>query len=141
MTQSIEDFRKRFPVLAEKIYLNSCSQGALSQDVEESMLEYLRSWHKDGSPWEMWVDQYEAGRCQFAQLIGAEPEEVALVASASAGVNALASALSFKQRNKVVLGEFEFPTMGHIWLAGAASSRSGRDLRRGGEESPSSGSL
>lgn len=117
MTQSIEGFRKRFPVLAEKIYLNSCSQGALSQDVEESMLEYLRSWHKDGSPWDLWVDQYEAGRRQFAELIGAEPEEVALVASASAGVNALASALSFKQRNKVVLGEFEFPTMGHIWLA------------------------
>jgi selenocysteine lyase/cysteine desulfurase len=117
VTQSIEDFRKRFPVLAKRIYLNSCSQGALSQDVEESMLEYLRSWHKDGSPWEMWVDQYESGRRQFAELIGAEPEEVALVASASAGVNALASALSFKPRNKVVLGEFEFPTMGHIWLA------------------------
>jgi selenocysteine lyase/cysteine desulfurase len=117
VTQSIEGFRKRFPVLAEKIYLNSCSQGALSQDVEEAMLEYLRSWHKDGSPWDLWVDQYEAGRRQFAELIGAEPEEVALVASASAGVNALASALSFKQRNKVVLGEFEFPTMGHIWLA------------------------
>jgi selenocysteine lyase/cysteine desulfurase len=117
VTQSIEDFRKRFPVLAEKIYLNSCSQGALSRDVEESMLEYLRSWHKDGSPWDLWVDQYESGRRHFAQLIGAEPEEVALVASASAGVNALASALSFKQRNKVVLGEFEFPTMGHIWLA------------------------
>jgi selenocysteine lyase/cysteine desulfurase len=117
VTQSIEDFRKRFPVLAEKIYLNSCSQGALSQDVEESMLEYMRSWHKEGSPWETWVNQYESGRRHFAQLIGAEPEEVALVASASAGVNALASALSFKQRNKVVLGEFEFPTMGHIWLA------------------------
>ena len=59
MTQSVEEFRKRFPVLAEKIYLNSCSQGALSLDVEESMLEYLRSWHKEGSPWEMWVDQYD----------------------------------------------------------------------------------
>jgi len=117
VTQGIEGFRKRFPVLAQKIYLNSCSQGALSQDVEQSMLEYLRSWHKEGSPWETWVDQYESGRRHFAKLIGAAPEEVALVASASAGVNALASALSFKQRNKVVLGEFEFPTMGHIWLA------------------------
>jgi selenocysteine lyase/cysteine desulfurase len=117
VTQSIEGFRRRFPVLTEKIYLNSCSQGALSQDVEASMLEYLRSWHKEGSPWEIWVDQYESGRRHFAQLIGADPEEVALVPSASAGVNALASALSFKQRNKVVLGEFEFPTMGHIWLA------------------------
>jgi selenocysteine lyase/cysteine desulfurase len=81
------------------------------------MLEYMRSWHQHGSPWDIWVEQYESGRRQFAQLIGAEPEEVALVASASAGVNALASALSFKPRNKVVLGEFEFPTMGHIWLA------------------------
>lgn len=117
MTQHMEGFRKRFPVLAEKIYLNSCSQGALSLDVEQGMLEYLRSWHRHGSPWDIWVDQYESGRGHFAQLIGAEPEEVALVASASAGVNALASALSFKQRNKVVLGEFEFPTMGHIWLA------------------------
>jgi len=117
VTQHMDGFRKRFPVLAEKIYLNSCSQGALSLDVEQGMLEYLRSWHRHGSPWDIWVDQYESGRGHFAQLIGAEPEEVALVASASAGVNALASALSFKQRNKVVLGEFEFPTMGHIWLA------------------------
>ena len=117
VTESMADFRKHFPVLSEKIYLNSCSQGALSQEVEEGMLQYLRSWHTHGSPWDIWVEQYEAGRRQFAQLIGAEPEEVAIVASASAGVNALASALSFKQRSKVVLGEFEFPTMGHIWLA------------------------
>jgi selenocysteine lyase/cysteine desulfurase len=117
LKQSIAEFRNRFPVLGKKIYLNSCSQGALSQDVEEAMLEYLRTWHEQGSPWDVWIEQYEAGRRRFAQLIGAEPEEVALVASASAGVNALASGLSFHQRNKVVLGEFEFPTMGHIWLA------------------------
>jgi selenocysteine lyase/cysteine desulfurase len=117
LTPSITEFRKRFPVLGKKIYLNSCSQGALSEDVEEAMLEYLRSWHEYGSPWDTWVERYEAGRRRFAELIGAEPEEIALVASASAGVNALASALSFEERNKVVLGEFEFPTMGHIWLA------------------------
>ena len=83
MTLSVEGFRKRFPVLTEKIYLNSCSQGALSQDVEQSMLEYLRSWHREGSPWDTWVDQYESGRRHFAKLIGAEPEEVALVAEGS----------------------------------------------------------
>jgi len=35
----------------------------------------------------------------------------------SAGINSVASALRFDRRKKVVLGEFEFPTMGHIWLA------------------------
>lgn len=110
-------FRARFPILQEKIYLNSCSQGALSHEVEKSIGEWLLSWHRQGSPWDVWVDQYEAARRQFASLINASPEEVAVVASASAGVNSLASALSYKERKKVVLGEFEFPTMGHIWLS------------------------
>jgi len=117
VAQEVSTFRSKFPILQEKVYLNSCSQGALSRDVETAIGEWLQSWHQQGSPWDLWVDQYEAGRRQFAAMINARPEEVAIVASASAGVNALASALSFGQRNKVVLGEFEFPTMGHIWLS------------------------
>ena len=109
--------RSRFPVLRKKIYLNSCSQGALSDKVEAAFQEYLRTWHEHGSPWDLWVQHYEAARAVFARLIGAETDEVALVASASAGANGIASALPFRERNRVVMGEFEFPTMGHIWLA------------------------
>lgn len=109
--------RSRFPVLRKKIYLNSCSQGALSDKVEAAFQEYLRTWHEHGSPWDLWVQHYEAARAVFARLIGAETDEVALVASASAGANGIASALPFLERNRVVMGEFEFPTMGHIWLA------------------------
>jgi selenocysteine lyase/cysteine desulfurase len=109
--------RSRFPILANKLYLNSCSQGALSDTVEEGMREYIASWHAHGSPWDIWVAQYEAARAQFAALIGATSDEVAIVPYASAGINSIASALSFAERKKVVLGEFEFPTMGHIWLA------------------------
>lgn len=111
--------RSQFPVFERKLYLNSCSQGALSRRVETAFGEYLRSWHEQGSPWDLWVEKYEEARGLFAGFIGAEPDEVALVASASAGVNSVASALSFKDRRKVVLGEFEFPTMGHIWLSQA----------------------
>jgi selenocysteine lyase/cysteine desulfurase len=56
-------------------------------------------------------------RNAFAQFIGADPGEVAVIASASAGINAVASSFNFEHRNKIVMGEFEFPTMGHIWLA------------------------
>jgi selenocysteine lyase/cysteine desulfurase len=113
---SISSIRSRFPVFQKKIYLNSCSQGALSGQVEAGFQEFLRSWHEHGSPWDLWVQHYETARAVFARLIGAESDEVALVASASAGVNGIASALSFRERNRVVLGEFEFPTMGHIWM-------------------------
>lgn len=113
----VTSIRSRFPVFQKKVYLNSCSQGALSDKVESAFQHYLQTWHDHGSPWDLWVQHYEAARGIFARLIGAEPDEVALVASASAGVNGVASALSFNDRNRVVLGEFEFPTMGHIWMA------------------------
>ena len=116
-TAAIESVRARFPVFKKKIYLNSCSQGALSDSVEASLLEHIRSWNENGSPWDVWVEQYEAARTAFARFIGAAPEEVAVIPSASAGINGIASALTFGKRKKVVMGEFEFPTMGQIWLA------------------------
>ncbi len=117
MSIEIESARAHFPIFKKKIYLNSCSQGALSDAVEASMQAHIRSWHEDGSPWDRWVEEYEAARTAFARFIGAAPEEVAVVTSASAGINSIASALDFGKRRKVVMGEFEFPTMGQIWLA------------------------
>jgi selenocysteine lyase/cysteine desulfurase len=113
----VAEIRSRFPVFREKIYLNSCSQGALSDAVRGGFDEYLASWDRSGSPWDVWVEEYEATRRTFAQFLGAQPDEVAVVPSASAGINSIASALSFKDRKKVVLGSFEFPTMGHVWLS------------------------
>jgi selenocysteine lyase/cysteine desulfurase len=113
----ILEIRSRFRIFQRKIYLNSCSQGALSDAVEAGLEDYIASWHEQGSPWETWVDHYEAARAAFARFINASPEEVAIVTSASAGINSIASALGFRERNKVVMGEFEFPTMGHVWLA------------------------
>jgi selenocysteine lyase/cysteine desulfurase len=62
------------------------------------------------------VNRYEEARTAFARFINASPDEVAIVTSVSAGINGVASALNFKERKKVVMGEFEFPTMGHVWL-------------------------
>ena len=97
--------------------MNSCSQGALSDAVRGAFDEYLASWDNDGSPWELWVEEYEVARRVFAKFLGASPDEVAVLPSASAGINSIASALSFRERKKVVLGAFDFPTMGHVWLS------------------------
>jgi selenocysteine lyase/cysteine desulfurase len=113
----IREIRSRFNIFKHKIYLNSCSQGALSDAVQAGMEDFIASWHEQGSPWETWVTQYEAARTAFAQFINVSPDEVAIVTSVSAGINGVASALNFRDRKKVVMGEFEFPTMGHVWLA------------------------
>src|SRR5438876_4319259 len=100
------------------------------------MHEYAESWHDAGSPWDMWVDKVEQLRTRFAASIGADREEIAVMPSASAGINAIASALSFGNRSEsllgasdrshVVLGNFEFPTMAQIWLA---QQRRGASIR------------
>jgi selenocysteine lyase/cysteine desulfurase len=115
-TQQVQEIRSRFSIFQQKIFLNSCSQGALSDDVQAGLETYLKSWHEYGSPWELWMERYEQARAAFASFINASPDEVAIVTSVSAGINGVASALSFRERQKVVMGEFEFPTMGHVWL-------------------------
>src|SRR5580658_5054934 len=92
--------RSRFPILREKTYLYNCSQGALSDAVEGGMREYAASWRTSSSPWDEWMEAYEALRAEFARFINAEPDEVAIVTSASAGINPIASALRFDARSK-----------------------------------------
>jgi selenocysteine lyase/cysteine desulfurase len=115
---SPDQFRSRFPIFGRRVYVNSCSQGALSTDVEAAMREHIQSWHDLGSPWDLWVEQVERLRAAFAASIGASRDEIAVMPSASAGINAIASALDFGgPRSHVVIGEFEFPTMAQVWLA------------------------
>jgi selenocysteine lyase/cysteine desulfurase len=112
-----ERCRHRFPIFEQRIYINSCSQGALSDAVRGAYEQYLRDWDEHGAPWEYWVERQEAARNAFAQLINATPEEIGVTTSLSAGVASLASGLRFARRSKVVLTDWEFPTIGQIWHA------------------------
>ena len=112
--------RHRFPIFEQRVYINSCSQGALSDAVRASYEQYLKDWDEKGAPWEYWVERQEAARASFAQLVNAAPDEIAVTTSLSAGVASLASGLRFARRSKVVLTDWEFPTIGQIWHAQAA---------------------
>jgi len=107
--------RVRFPIFEHTTYANSCSQGALSVDVRQAYEEYLAGWDEHGAEWEHWVERADAARGSFARLIGAAPEEVAVITSVSQGVSSLVSALPLEPgRNRIVISEFEFPTVGQI---------------------------
>jgi selenocysteine lyase/cysteine desulfurase len=109
--------RHRFPIFERLVYINSCSQGALSDAVRDSYADYLRDWEEKGAPWDYWVEREDAARAAFAGLVGAAPDEIAVTASISAGVSALASGLRYARRSKIVTTELEFPTIGQIWHA------------------------
>jgi selenocysteine lyase/cysteine desulfurase len=115
--EQISNLRSRFPILRQKTYLYSCSQGALSDAAEDGLRAYAESWRTSTAPWNDWMEVYEAMRAEFASFVNAQPDEIAIVTSASAGINAIANAVQFDRRANVLMGEYEFPTMGQIWLA------------------------
>jgi selenocysteine lyase/cysteine desulfurase len=118
MLHDFKELRSRFPVLERKTYLNSGSYCALADTVKAAINNYMDDRLLVGANWDVWVMKNESVRSLMAQVLRAEPDEIAVTASASAGINALASALDFTgQRNKVVISDFEFPTNAQIWHA------------------------
>jgi len=111
-----EAIRDEFPVFEHTTYLNSCSQGALSHRVRQAYEEYLEGWDENGAEWEHWVERAETARAAFARLLHAEPAEVAVTTSVSQGLNGIVSSLPFERggRPKIVISEYEFPTVGQI---------------------------
>jgi selenocysteine lyase/cysteine desulfurase len=108
--------RGEFPIFEHTTYLNSCSQGALSRRVRRAYEEYLAGWDEHGAEWEHWVERAEAARSAFARLLRADADEIAVTTSVSQGVSAIVSALPFERRGRprIVISEYEFPTVGQI---------------------------
>lgn len=107
--------RDRFPLLEHAVYTSSCSQGALSVDVRAAYEQYLADWDEKGAPWELWVERAESVRDRFARLLNATSDEIAVTTSVSAAVSSLLSGVRHSGgRNKIVMSDFEFPTIGQI---------------------------
>jgi len=132
MEPNFEALRNEFPLLAHKTYLNSGSYCALANDVKAAFEAYMADRLLVGANWDVWVMKNEAVREGMARLLRVTPDEIAVTASASAGLNALASAFDFTgPRNKVVVSDFEFPTSAQIWHAQAGRGAQVVHVHRG----------
>jgi selenocysteine lyase/cysteine desulfurase len=107
--------RGEFPIFETAAYLNSCSQGALSRRVRDAVEGWLAGWDENGAEWDFWVERNETFRTSIAALLHAEADDVAVTTSVSQGVSGLVSALRLDGgRNRIVISEYEFPTVGQI---------------------------
>ena len=115
----VELWRQEFPILKEIIHVGNCSQSAQAKRVRGSIERYLDNWLTIGMDWEYWIKEVFLAKKEFAKMINANEDEIAISTSASEAVASLASGLNFQtgRRKKVVTTEAEFPTVGHVWLA------------------------
>lgn len=138
-------WREEFPILADTTYLNSCSLGALSRRAEQRLRDFRNEWHRYGaSAWyETWMGRLAELRSRVEAMIGAGDGDIALSASVSAALAVVASGIDYRRpaggpgpadtagggtgaggaagsgrlRNRVVVGELDFPTLAYQWMA------------------------
>ncbi len=113
----VASVRAEFPILQRKIYLNSCSLGALSLRAMAYLESFQELWHELGaSAWYgPWWGKLEDLRSHVARFLGAAPAQLALLPSTSAALSVIAESVDYGQRNRVVCTELDFPTLVYQW--------------------------
>jgi len=112
------DVRGLFPVTDRCAYLNCAAVGPLSTPARDAMRRLVDDQWRDGARhYERWFQAYEACREAGARLLGASPDEVALVANTSTGLSTVAQGLHCGRGDNVVIPDREFPANVYPWLA------------------------
>jgi len=111
-------YREEFPIFRRAVYLNSNSLGALGRRSLQARRRFESEWIERGaSAWyDTWLERLDGVRAAFGRTIGAGAGEIALMPSISAGLTAVADALDFGERPRVVTSELDFPTLVYQFL-------------------------
>jgi len=110
--KDIRGIREKFPVTRSKVFLNHCAYSPLSQPV----LDKMRKYNEDLSRFEIVESEYGLGQELFAELIGADKDEIALVQNTSTGLNIVANMLEYPRGSNIVTSDLEYPSVVYPWL-------------------------
>ncbi|MEJ0068220.1 MAG: aminotransferase class V-fold PLP-dependent enzyme [Pseudomonadota bacterium] len=109
--------RRDFPALEHSTYLDVSARGILSRSVRSAIDWQLDDATQHGGRKALWLTQLEATREKFAQLVHAEPDEIAFTKNVSEGLNIIAAGLPWRSGdNVVVAAEAEHPNNVYPWL-------------------------
>lgn len=130
MTDTLLEFRNRFPVLETSTYLISHSLGAMPQPAFDALKEYATVWSTEGIlAWERWLPMVVENGNRIGRLIGAPEGQIVMHQNVSALVSIVLSCFDFAPpRDTVVYTDMTFPT-NHYNLV-ARRARSGLKLRK-----------
>jgi cysteine desulfurase / selenocysteine lyase len=118
MPVDIDRYRSQFPVTESLVYMNHAAVSPLSRRVRDAMVGLLDEVHQRGAEnWQQWVRTYDTARRSLAQLLNADPGEIALTKNTSEGVSTFANGLEWRPGDEIVSIEGEFPSNYYAWKA------------------------
>src|SRR5579859_3600663 len=112
--------RSEFPLLDRCIYFNACSLGPLPRRGAAALARYAQDWDENGTPvWSShWLPLLARFRERIGELLHAPAGSTAIAPSVSVALTTLATGLPLPAgRRKVLIGELDFPTIGHQFLS------------------------
>ncbi len=114
-------YRGEFPIFKDRIYLNTCSLGALGERSRRKVAEFLDQWQSRGAAawYDVWWEALGDLRARYGRIVNARPGEVALAPSISVALSTVAESLDYRRRPRVVITSLDFPTVAYQWLAKA----------------------
>jgi kynureninase len=116
----LQEYRERFPILAETTYLINHSLGAMPAAAEEGVVEYARAWNTRGvRAWEEgWWEMSLTVGDQIARLIGAPPGSVSMHQNVTIAEAVVVSCFGFDgPRRRIVYEEGNFPSVRYLYQA------------------------
>jgi selenocysteine lyase/cysteine desulfurase len=112
-----EHARQCFPITRTRAYLFSGGLAPAATSVREVHDRWTEAWMYDPTtPYAAYLGEWEHARQSFATLIGAEPNEVAIVDHTSRGSNLIVQMLDAPASSNVVIDEYTYPSSIYPWL-------------------------
>lgn len=117
MTDRLSNQRSLFDIPDSIVYLNCASQGPLLRSSCEAGREGVM---RKAQPWDSTdrartIDEIERCRVAYGSLVGAGPDNIALIHSTSYGIKVAAANLPIQSGQKIVVIEDQFPSNFHAW--------------------------
>ncbi|HWB98324.1 MAG TPA: aminotransferase class V-fold PLP-dependent enzyme [Bryobacteraceae bacterium] len=108
--------KQKFPRARQVAYLDTAAEGLPPEDTVEALAEYFRD-KASGSPGRPNLYRAEAEAVEAAaRLLETAPERVALLSSASEGLNLLANSIAWKPGDEILIHDLEFSSNVVAWL-------------------------
>jgi kynureninase len=120
----LTDYRDRFPILADTVYLINHSLGAMPAAAEDRVLEYAHTWKTRGiRAWaEGWWDMPLTVGDQIGRIIGAPPGSVVMHQNVTVAEAIVLSCFPFRPpRYGVVYEEGNFPSVRYLYQSEPAA--------------------
>jgi len=112
----VREARRLFPATAGVAYLNTAAVGLTSSAAAAAYHRYVDDWIRVGPDWVRGEAAAENARAYAAPLMGADPSDIALIASVSAAAGLVASQFGpARGGENVVIGEREYSSNHFPW--------------------------